>query len=243
MTRACQGKWFALSRPDMPGTFECSLGGVRPVAFFKKKPKPGAEGAEGEAAATPAPEGEAGAEGEAPKKKGLPIMLIGIIAAGVLVVGGGGAGAYFMFLAPKADAAADKGHDKKKKEKKKEGGGEGASKKPDPTQGVVKEGPDGVTFYTMPDLVVNIQSPDGKPTFLKLKLTFEMRDADTADSIQENGPRMQDMFTTFVRELRPEDLAGSQGTFQLRQEILRRVNLVLAPKKIDAVDIEEMLIQ
>ncbi|MBS0294861.1 MAG: flagellar basal body-associated FliL family protein [Proteobacteria bacterium] len=207
--------------------------------FFKKKPKPEAEGE-----AAPPVDGEGG-EGEGPAKKKLPIMLIVIGLAGVLVLGGGGAGAYFMFLAPKGPpdkAAAEK--DKKKKEKKKGGeGGEGGSKKADPTQGVVKEGPDGITYFTMPDLVVNIQSADGKPTYLKLKLTLEMRDPETADLIQESGPRMQDMFTTFLRELRPEDLSGSQGSFQLRQEILRRVNLVLAPKKVDAVDIEEMLIQ
>ena len=50
------------------------------------------------------------------------------------------------------------------------------------------------------------------------------------------------MFQSFLRELRPEDLAGSQGSYQLRMEILRRVNLVIAPAKANAVLIEEMLI-
>jgi flagellar FliL protein len=50
------------------------------------------------------------------------------------------------------------------------------------------------------------------------------------------------MFQTFLRELRPEDLSGSQGSYQLRMEILRRVNLVIAPAKANAVLIEEMLI-
>jgi flagellar FliL protein len=51
------------------------------------------------------------------------------------------------------------------------------------------------------------------------------------------------MFTGFVRELRPEDLSGSAGTYQLRAELLRRINLVAAPGKVDAVLIEEMLVQ
>jgi flagellar FliL protein len=50
------------------------------------------------------------------------------------------------------------------------------------------------------------------------------------------------MFQTFLRELRPEDLSGSQGSYQLRMEILRRVNLVIGPSKANAVLIEEMLI-
>jgi flagellar FliL protein len=170
-----------------------------------------------------------------------------------VVLGGGGAAAFFM-LQPKP-AAAEEGahgeekaaeHGKKKEEKKgghgekKEGEGEGAA---DPSLGVISEGPDGVTFYTLPDMVVNIQSPDGRPTFLQLKLTLEMKDAELATTLQEEAPRMQDMFQGFLRELRPEDLAGSAGSYQLRAEILRRVNLIAAPGKVDAVLIEKMLVQ
>jgi flagellar FliL protein len=87
-----------------------------------------------------------------------------------------------------------------------------------------------------------MQTADGKPTFLKLKLTLELPDHDTADALDENMPRLQDMFQTFLRELRPEDLSGSQGSYQLRMELLKRVNLVVAPAKVNAVLIEEMLI-
>ena len=216
------------------------------MLFFKKKPKPGADDAAAEGdAAKPAPEGGDGdgaAEGDGlPKKKKLPILIIAI-AAGVFVLGGGGAGAFFL-LQPKAGASADKDHKGKKKKKEGGEGGEGGGKKDDKNAPVIRDGPDGVTFYTLPDQVVNIQSADGKPTFLKLKLTFEMHDADTADVLTEDAPRLQDMFTSFLRELRPEDLSGSQGSYELKMEIQRRVNLILAPKKIDSVLIEEMLIQ
>ena len=97
-------------------------------------------------------------------------------------------------------------------------------------------------FYTLPDVVVNMQTADGRPTFLKLKLTFELPDEHVAETIGPNMPRLQDMFQTFLRELRPEDLSGSQGSFRLRQELQRRVNLVIAPAKVNAVLIEEMLI-
>jgi flagellar FliL protein len=195
----------------------------------------------------PAPEGEEGAEGEAPAKKKPPILIIAI-AAGVLVLGGGGAAAFFLLKPKPAAEAGEHGEKKeeKKKEKKKEDkgekkegekGAEGAAGTP-----VIKEGPDGVVFYTLPDIVVNMQTADGKSTFLKLKLTFELPDEETADELTPNLPRLQDMFQTFLRELRPEDLNGSQGTYQLRVELLRRVNLVAAPAKVNAVLIEEMLI-
>ena len=106
----------------------------------------------------------------------------------------------------------------------------------------MKEGPDGVMFYTLPDVMVNMQTADGRPTFLKLKLTFELPDEQAAENIGPNMPRLQDMFQTFLRELRPEDLSGSQGSFRLRQELQKRVNLVIAPAKVNSVLIEEMLI-
>ena len=128
------------------------------------------------------------------------------------------------------------------KAEKKGGGHGGGGEEADAALGVISEGPDGVVFYTLPDMTVNIQAPDGRPMYLKLKLTLEMKDADLAHHLQAEMPRMQDMFQGFLRELRPDDLAGSAGSFQLRAEILRRVNLIAAPGKVDAVLIEEMLV-
>jgi len=194
-----------------------------------------------------APDGEGAAEGEdgaAGGKKKLPMKMIIIAGAAAVLVLGGGGGAAFMFLKPKpaAEAGAHGGHEKPKKPKKKEGGHGGGGEKPEAGAATVKEGPDGVYFYTLPDIVVNMQTADGKPTFLKLKLTFELPDEEAADVLNPNMPRLQDMLQTFLRELRPEDLQGSQGSYQLRMEILRRVNLVAAPTKVNAVLIEEMLI-
>ncbi|MGV3580099.1 flagellar basal body-associated FliL family protein [Brevundimonas sp.] len=224
------------------------------IKLGKKKDKAPADGATDLAVAHGA---EVDGEG-APKKKKLPLLFI-IAPVALLVLGGGGAGAFFM-MQPKPAAAegehgaeAEKGggHGEEKKgggghgEKKAEGGhgGGGGEGEADPSLGKIAEGPDGVTFFTLPDMVVNIQSPDGRPTFLKLTLTLEMHDADLAHSLQGEMPRLQDMFQGFLRELRPEDLAGSAGSYQLRAEILRRVNLVAAPSKVDAVLIEEMLVQ
>lgn len=217
--------------------------------MFKFGKKKGAKEGGDDAANLPAvTDGAEGEDGGAPKKKKLPLLFIVIPAA--LVVLGGGGGAAFFLMQPKAASAEEGGHgaEKKgghdKKAEKKGGGGHGAAAGPaDASLGVIAEGPDGVTFFTLPDMVVNIQAADGRPTFLKLKLTLETRDAHVAEQLQAEMPRMQDMFQGFLRELRPEDLAGSAGSFQLRAEILRRVNLIAAPGKVDAVLIEEMLVQ
>jgi flagellar FliL protein len=168
-------------------------------------------------------------------KKKPPLMMLIAGGVGALVVLGGGGTVAMMMLAPHhPDASAHKLPPKPKGDKK--------DGKADPNAPQVQDGPDGVVFYTLPDIVVNMQTPDGKPTFLKLKLAFELPDHGTADTLDAEMPRLNDVFQTFLRELRPEDLSGSEGTLQLRAELQRRVNLVIAPSKVNGVLIEEMLI-
>ena len=33
-------------------------------------------------------------------------------------------------------------------------------------------------------------------------------------------PRLQDLFQTYLREMRPEELRGSAGTYRLREELI-----------------------
>lgn len=218
------------------------------MLFGKKKAKAPEAEADADAPPSTVAEGEEGLtlEGDgAPRKKKPPMVMIAAALGAVVVLAGGGTGAYlFLFKKPPTPAQAAKATKdakakkaKAKEEKKPENGG-----KPDPNAPVIKDGPDGVVFYTLPDVVVNMQTADGRPSFLKLKLTLELPDHDTAEVLSPNMPRLQDMFQVFLRELRPEDLAGSQGGYQLRQEILRRVNLVIAPSRANAVLIEEMLV-
>jgi flagellar FliL protein len=219
---------------------------------MKKKGKDGGADAADDAAA-PAP--EEGAE-DAPAKKKIPLMFLIAGGVGAVVLLGGGGTAAFLLTRPQTPAASDGhgasggGHARPARRSGGSHGGGGAggghgggsSSTPDPNAPTVREGPDGIVFYTLPDILVNMQTADGRPSFLKLKLTFELPDQDTADTITPDMPRLRDMFMTFLRELRPEDLSGSQGSFQLRQEIQRRVNLLIAPSRVNAVLIEEMLI-
>jgi flagellar FliL protein len=202
------------------------------VAKDKSKGKKEAE--EAEAPDAEKVEGEEGAEGEGGKKK-LPLKMLIIAGAAAFVVLGGGGGTAFLLLSPKHPPSKEAHKLPPKPKGEKDG-------KADPNAPQVQDGPDGVVFYTPPDIVVNMQTPDGKPTFLKLKLTFELPDHNTADTLDAEMPRLQDVFQTFLRELRPEDLSGSEGTLRLRTELQRRVDLVIAPSKVGGVLIEEMLI-
>ncbi|HSM97353.1 MAG TPA: flagellar basal body-associated FliL family protein [Rhizomicrobium sp.] len=172
-----------------------------------------------------APEGEGG---EAPKqgfvKKllGNRKMLIIVGAATLLVLGGGGAGAYFFLFSGSGDAGAKT-----------------ADGKPVPPPIVAPQ----VAFYEMPDIVVNIQSADGNPAYLKLAVALELTGADEKAGIQPLMPRVVDQFQGYLRELRVDDLKGSAGVLRLKEELLRRINVATAPFAVKDVLLKEMIVQ
>ncbi len=211
----------------------------------KKGEKPEAD-TEAEGAAPPAEgEGVEGAEGEGKKKKmsGKKLVLF-IILPAILVLGGGGAAAYLLLAKPSGEQHAEEGGHGKQKSKGHHGGGEGG-------EDAAVEGPNGTTitqgegvvFVGLPEMLVNIQGADGRPAYLKLKLTIEAPDDEAVTALTEAVPRVTDQFNGFLREMRTDDLAGSAGAYRLRLELLRRVNLAIAPTQVNAVLIEEMLVQ
>lgn len=211
----------------------------------KKKKKE--EAPKDDAEAAPPAEGEAveGAEG-APKKKKLSgkNLILFIVLPAVLVLGGGGAAAFLLLgnSGGEQHAEADAGHAKGKAK-----GGHGAGEPGEPTPGpngtTISYGENGVVFVAMPEILVNIIGPDGRPAYLKLRLTLEAPDEASVTTLTDHVPRVTDQFNGFLRELRTDDLSGSAGAYRLRLELLRRVNLVIAPAHINAVLIEEMLVQ
>jgi len=174
-----------------------------------------------------APEAEAAPEGEgdaaAPKKKGLKgllskKMLMIAVPALLLVIGGGGAGAYF-FLFKKSDK-------------------ELAAKEAE-----VPLTPPKVAFSDMQDILVNIQSNDGTPAYLKLGVSLELEDEAQKTAMTPLMPRITDQFQAYLRELRIDDLKGSAGVLRLKEELLRRVNVAAAPYKVRDVLLKEMIVQ
>ncbi len=208
----------------------------------KKGDAPEAEEAEG---APPAAETAEGADGEAPAKKKMSgkTLVLFIILPAVLVLGGGGTAAFLLLSKPgEQHASAESGGHEKAKGGGHGEGGEAGEAVPGPNGTTISYG-ENVVFVQLPEMLVNITGPDGRPAYLKLKLTLEVPDEATVATLGEHIPRISDQFNGFLRELRTDDLAGSAGAYRLRLELLRRANLVIAPAQVNAVLIEEMLVQ
>lgn len=183
---------------------------------------------------------EEGDQGFLASKKKLLI----IVGAVLLLLAGAGAGLYFTgmldSLLGKQEShqtegeAGDAAHTKKASKKKKSsghGGGEGG------------EAVDGAAFLEIPPMIVNLNTEDGTPRYLRLSVQLELEDQEDLHAVEAIMPRVVDQFQTYLRELRVQDLRGSSGIYRLQMELLWRVNQAAAPVEVKDVLFQEFLIQ
>jgi flagellar FliL protein len=213
------------------------------AAKKEKKKKKGEETPEpaNDTEAAAGAEDEAGAEGEGKAKKKMSgkTLILFVVLPALLILGGGGAAAFMLLGHGGAPSHAEQHAEAGKEKGKGEAVGEST---PGPNGTTIIHG-ENVVFVTLPEMLVNITRPDGQPGYLKLKLTMEAPNDEVVTQLTSAVPRVSDAFNGFLRELRTDDLVGSAGAYRLRLELLRRVNLVIAPAQINAVLIEEMLVQ
>ncbi len=158
---------------------------------------------------------EAEAEGGAgaKPKKGLNKLVI-IGAAALLVVLAGGGVLFFMM----------------------------SGSKPAVEEHAVVEEPEGFIF-NLPNMIVNLNSEGGAETFLKLTIALEVANEEMMLQIQPRLAKVVDAFQVYLRELRRSDLEGSAGIYRLKEELLRRVNVAIAPAHVKSILFKEILVQ
>ena len=155
--------------------------------------------------------------GEAPPKKKRSLVKMGLFFGLPILLVLGGAAYFFLFMGGEEPAEG-------------EAGAEHAEAPPP-------------VFVDLPDMLVNLTAAGGERAILKLVVALEVADAEAAAKIDPVMPRVIDNFQVFLRELRVEDLSGSAGMFRLKEELVRRVNLAVAPVHVKDVLFKEMLIQ
>ncbi|MCS6892026.1 MAG: flagellar basal body-associated FliL family protein [Rhodovarius sp.] len=162
---------------------------------------------------------EAASDPPAPAKGGRRRLLLVLIALPLLLAGAG-AGLWFSGLlgaAPAVQAPAP-----------------AAAAAPAPRQPV---------FVAMPDITANLNAPGRRPAFIRLRSQIEVLGEQDAELVRAQLPRLVDLFTTYLRELRPEELRGSAGTHRLREELIARANIAAHPARVTDVLFLEILVQ
>ncbi len=98
-------------------------------------------------------------------------------------------------------------------------------------------------YVQMPEITANLNAAGRRATFIKLRSQIEVLGAEDAAALTAAMPRLVDLFTTYLREMRPEELRGSAGTHRLREELTARANIAAHPARVTDVLFQEILVQ
>ena len=98
-------------------------------------------------------------------------------------------------------------------------------------------------YVDLPEMVANLNSNPRRPSYVKLAARLEVAKPEDVERVKAAMPRLQDLFQTYLREMRPEELRGSAGTYRLREELIARANVAAAPARVTDVLFTQMLIQ
>lgn len=98
-------------------------------------------------------------------------------------------------------------------------------------------------FFDLDEILVTLRTAGTKQKFLKLQVALELEKQEDVARVEAVKPRIIDNFQVFLRELRLEELEGSQGVYRIKEELLDRVNQAVYPVKIKDVLFKDMLIQ
>ena len=145
-----------------------------------------------------------------------------LIGAGVLLLAGGGGGAWIAGLLPFG------GHTK-------EGHKEEAH--------AAAKAPAAPVFLDLPDIVANLNAGPKRAAYIKLKAKLELARPEDQAVVQAAMPRVLDLFQTYLREMRPDELRGTAGTYRLREELVARSSIAVQPAHVLNVLFTELLVQ
>jgi flagellar FliL protein len=147
------------------------------------------------------------------KRSRLPLFAL----LGLLLAGGGAGGAWYAGLLPIGGAEEHAG----------------AAVPPTPPR----------SLLPMPDIVANLHASGRRPVYVKLRAQLEVAGEGRAEAAQAAMPRLLDLFNTFLRETRPEELRGSAGMHRLREELIARANIALPEGSVTDVLFVEIVVQ
>lgn len=164
---------------------------------------------------------------ETPQKKGKGLV-IGIIAVVAIALGVGG---YLFMSKGKAGSAGEGGH--AAAEEAGSHGGEGA-------HGEAKSGAGQI--FNLEPFIVNLQDNSGT-RYLKLTVNLELNSGTTAAELTAQAPQIRDSLIILLSSKSYADIGTVEGKYQMRDEIVARVNQFLSKSSVKTAYFTEFVIQ
>jgi flagellar FliL protein len=98
-------------------------------------------------------------------------------------------------------------------------------------------------YVDVPEIITNLNVPGKRPSYLKLHAKLELGGKADETAVTAAMPRITDLFQTYLRDMRPEELRGSEGSYRLREELIDRATLAAAPAHVTDVLFLELIVE
>jgi flagellar FliL protein len=103
----------------------------------------------------------------------------------------------------------------------------------------------GQTFFLdLEPITVNLRAgSENNLAWLRIKVTLEVKGQNNYDLLKKMTPKVMDIFQTYLKELKKSDLDGSFGIYKIKDEMMMRINVILAPAQIENILFQEFILQ
>ena len=98
-------------------------------------------------------------------------------------------------------------------------------------------------YVDVPEIISNLNVPGKRPSYVKLHAKLELASKTDEAQVAAAMPRIEDLFQTYLRDMRPEELRGSEGSYRLREELIDRATVAVAPAHVTDVLFLELIIE
>ncbi len=100
-------------------------------------------------------------------------------------------------------------------------------------------------LYDLPEIEVMLNSHDQNKQYARIKLSLEIPNLqeEKIHVLEAFIPRINDIVTSHLIEIYPEEIQTTQGLYWLKEDLLYRINLVTKPVKINNISIKTLEIR
>lgn len=95
----------------------------------------------------------------------------------------------------------------------------------------------------LPEVTTSIQAPGRRAVYIRLRAQLELRGSEGAEHLQRLMPRVIDIIHAHLREMRREEIHNERAMERLRHEMTERINIAIAPHKVERFIFREVMIQ
>jgi flagellar FliL protein len=98
-------------------------------------------------------------------------------------------------------------------------------------------------FVKIPEMITNLDAGPNGDSYAKMQAELEVPDAASALVVNTQMGAIVDLFQSYLRTMQPDDLRGAEGLYRLREALLARANVIVAPSVVQNVLFIELIIQ